>query len=179
MRSILIITLSIALTGCFSNSRSVNQLQIVTPKHSQVLVPNTARPLAPPAAEIRLALEQQYMSWAGTPYRLGGADRAGIDCSAFVREVFGDIYNVQLPRSTDEQVTLGKEIARQELKPSDLIFFKTGRTQRHVGIYLGEGKFLHASTSRGVIISKLDNPYWKRNYWTARRAEEVVQLASL
>ncbi|KAA0874702.1 NlpC/P60 family protein [Nitrincola tapanii] len=167
MRSVLILLLALFLSGCYTQTR---QPQSLVQKPEPVQAP----------LEIRLALEQQYVSWAGTPYRLGGTDRSGIDCSGFVREVFSNVYALDLPRSTDEQVHLGAEVSRQALQPSDLVFFRTGATQRHVGIYLGEGKFLHASTSRGVIISRLDNPYWKRNYWTARRlADEPQTLASL
>jgi cell wall-associated NlpC family hydrolase len=60
-------------------------------------------------------------------------------------------------------------VALDELQTADLVFFKTGWKTRHVGIYIGEGQFLHASTSRGVMISSLDNPYWQRHYWTSRR----------
>lgn len=168
MRTILLITLFVMLTGCFSTGRHATQ-------------PIVSKPVfvdPPHQVNIRSLLEQQYHTWAGTPYRLGGVDFSGVDCSALVQNIFTDAFAVELPRTTTEQVTLGMPVQRQALEPLDLVFFKTGHTQ-HVGIYLGYGEFLHASTSRGVMISKLDNPYWNRNYWTARRPLESIQLASL
>ncbi len=168
MRTFLVLTLSLTLTGCFSTGRHA----------TQPLVHHPEPIMAPEQHSIRLVLDEKYEAWAGTPYRLGGVDKSGIDCSALVQNIFTDAFNIELPRTTSEQVSLGVAVNRQSLEPLDLVFFRTGRTQ-HVGIYLGGGEFLHASTSRGVIISKLDNPYWKRNFWTARRAVESVQLASL
>ncbi|MCD8512752.1 MAG: NlpC/P60 family protein [Nitrincola sp.] len=167
MRIILLVALSLILTGCFSTGR-----------HTQPLVAKPEPIMAPVQSDLRLVLEEKYEVWAGTPYRLGGTDKSGIDCSGFVQTIFTDAFDFQLPRSTSEQVNIGVPVQRHSLEPLDLVFFKTGRTQ-HVGIYLGDGEFLHASTSRGVIISKLDNPYWKRNYWTARRPLDAIQLASM
>lgn len=168
MRIILVLALLLFLTGCFSTGRQVTQPLAPAPVVTGV------------QGDIRLVLEQQFENWAGTPYRLGGQDKRGVDCSGLVQNIFTDAFDIQLPRTTSEQVSLGQPVQRQALQPLDLVFFNTGRTQ-HVGIYLGQGEFLHASTSRGVIISKLDNPYWKRNYWTARRPVEPtqIQVASL
>lgn len=120
-------------------------------------------------SEISQALLDQYQSWAGTPYRLGGTNRSGIDCSAFTQITFRDQFGLDIQRTTLAQLQSGASIAKQQLQAGDLVFFQTGYKQRHVGIYLQEGKFLHASTSRGVIVSRLDNPYWRKHYWTARR----------
>ncbi|MGF1688315.1 NlpC/P60 family protein [Photobacterium japonica] len=110
-----------------------------------------------------------YRQWQGTPYKLGGTSRKGIDCSAFVQVGFSDVLKMQLPRTTSEQVRKGKWVDIKALKKGDLVFFKTGRNLRHVGIYVGDEQFLHASTSQGVMISSLNNPYWQRTYWQARR----------
>jgi len=110
-----------------------------------------------------------YDVWKGTPYRLGGNTKRGIDCSAFVQVGYSSVYEKVLPRTTSEQVKLGRYVAVANAKEGDLIFFKTGYTTRHVGIYLGGAEFLHASTSRGVMISRLDNPYWSRKFWQIRR----------
>lgn len=167
MRIILLVILCLLLTGCFSTGR-----------HTQPLVAKPEPVAVTGMSDIRLVLEEKYEAWAGTPYRLGGLDKTGIDCSGFVQTIFTEAFDFRLPRSTSEQVHVGAPVQRQALEPLDLVFFKTGRTQ-HVGIYLGKGEFLHASTSRGVIISRLDNPYWQRNYWTARRPIEAIQLASM
>lgn len=110
----------------------------------------------------------QYQKWQGTPYRLGGNNLYGVDCSAFVQAVYYDAYGLTLPRTTAFQSKVGKKVAYSEAKSGDLIFFKTGRKTRHVGIYLGADAFMHASTSKGVIISRLDNPYWASVFWHFR-----------
>lgn len=107
-----------------------------------------------------------YRKWAGTRYRLGGTTKAGIDCSAFVRTVMSNAFNVHLPRTTTEQKYAGKSISKQNLRPGDLVFF---RKNHHVGIYIGNGKFVHSGSSRGVTTSSLSNSYWSRNYTQSRR----------
>jgi cell wall-associated NlpC family hydrolase len=123
-------------------------------------------------SQVSSALHTQYNGWQGTPYRLGGLSKKGIDCSGFVYLTFKQRFGITLPRTTKAQVKQGDKISRRKLKPGDLVFFKTGWRTRHVGIYIGNGKFLHASTSKGVIISKLDNVYWKKKYWRAQRILE-------
>jgi cell wall-associated NlpC family hydrolase len=115
------------------------------------------------------ALNAQYKSWQDTPYRLGGLTKKGIDCSGFVYLTFKDKFVIILPLTTDAQVKRGTRVYIGQLQTGDLIFFKTGWRTRHVGIYLSDGRFLHASTSKGVIISRLDNVYWKKKYWQSRR----------
>lgn len=110
-----------------------------------------------------------YADWVDTPYRFGGDDRAGVDCSGFIQQVFLQLDGRILPRTTEEQAREGNKVAVRHLRPADLVFFKTGWKQRHAGIYLGNGEFMHASTSRGVMISRLDNPYWQDSWWMARR----------
>ncbi|UZH11338.1 NlpC/P60 family protein [Halomonas sp. BDJS001] len=133
----------------------------------------------PPPTVIREALLAQHQRWAGTPYRIGGTSERGIDCSALVRNVYRDTFNLDLPRSTRGQVHEGRPIDRQELQAGDLVFFRPPGRYNHVGIYVGDGYFLHASTSKGVIISSLDNSYWQRYYWQSRRALEPTHLAQL
>src|SRR5690606_32354299 len=107
--------------------------------------------------------------WKNVRYKPGGMSRDGVDCSGFVYLTYDSRLGLKLPRSTDAQSTLGTAIATHELMPGDLVFFRTGKAQRHVGIYLEDGKFLHASTEKGVMISRLDDPYWKRTYWKSVR----------
>ncbi|MGX2967372.1 NlpC/P60 family protein [Ursidibacter sp. B-7004-1] len=107
-----------------------------------------------------------YRQWAGTRYRLGGTTKAGIDCSAFVRTTMSNAFNIHLPRSTAEQKYSGKSISKSDLKAGDLVFF---RKNNHVGVYIGGGKFVHASSSRGVITSSLSEKYWAKTYTQSRR----------
>lgn len=117
------------------------------------------------------SLKQQHKNWKGVKYKMGGMSKKGIDCSGFIYRTFKDNMRVSLPRTTVLQSQVGYEINQDELRPGDLVFFKTGLIfkDNHVGIYMGKNRFLHASTSRGVMISKLSNPYWKDTYWHSRR----------
>ena len=116
-------------------------------------------------------LNEQLQSWQGTPYAYGGMSRRGIDCSGFVLTTYRDKFALQLPRMTSQQAEIGTRIDKTELLPGDLVFFITGSGESglHVGIYDTDNQFIHASTSRGVIRSSLDNVYWKKKFWQARR----------
>ena len=114
-------------------------------------------------------LYTQYKNWKGTPYQYGGLSQDGVDCSGFVHQTYRSLFNISLARSTKDQVTQGRRVYMNELSAGDLVFFKTGLNVRHVGIYLEKGKFAHASTSKGVMISSMYTGYWKENYWQARR----------
>lgn len=114
-------------------------------------------------------LREQHSKWAGTPYRFGGNSSSGIDCSALMMNVFKAAFNESLPRTTVQQVKVGQSVSKKELKVGDLVFFKLGRNQRHVGVFMGQSTFLHASVSNGVTYSRLDDPYWQMRYWQSRR----------
>ena len=116
-------------------------------------------------------LNDQLGRWRGTPYRYGGLSRGGVDCSGFVYLTFRDKFDLQLPRSTVDQTDIGTRIDKSDLLPGDLVFFKTGSGENglHVGIYDTDNTFIHASTSQGVIRSSLDNVYWRKVFWQARR----------
>ncbi|MDX1668419.1 MAG: NlpC/P60 family protein [Limnobacter sp.] len=115
------------------------------------------------------AVLTHHDEWRGTPYRLGGTDRAGIDCSAYMQQLFADQFAVQLPRTTLEQMRLGEPVSRSALKAGDLVFFQPSSKGRHVGVYLSEGFFVHAGTSSGVTVSDLTMNYWRSSYVTAKR----------
>ena len=116
-------------------------------------------------------LNDQLQTWHGTPYRYGGMSRSGVDCSGFVLMTMRDQFDLQLPRDTRTQSKIGTEIDKDELLPGDLVFFKTGYGDNglHVGIYDTDNAFIHASTSQGVVRSSLNNVYWRKNFWQARR----------
>ncbi len=133
-----------------------------------------------PTTHLTNLLYAQYREWRGTRYRLGGLSKAGIDCSGFVYVTYLDRLGIELPRSTYYQVQQGRPIARNQLRAGDLVFFRNGNSN-HVGIYLEDGKFMHSSNTSGVRISSLDNTYWNRTYWTAKRLDTVAdaRLGSL
>jgi lipoprotein Spr len=107
--------------------------------------------------------------WYGTPYQFGGDNKKGIDCSAFTCVLMDTVYGVTLPRTAKSQYNSNTKIKRQDLKEGDLVFFNTTGGISHVGVYLANDKFIHASVSGGVMISDLDDEYFKRRYIGAAR----------
>lgn len=114
-------------------------------------------------------LEQHFHTWQGTPYRYGGLSKRGIDCSGFVYLTYLQALGTPLPRTTQAQSKVGTRVEQGKLQAGDLVFFKTAAKQRHAGIYLGQQRFMHASSSKGVTLSSLNTPYWQDSYWMARR----------
>ena len=114
-------------------------------------------------------LRTEAHRWEGTPHRLGGISRKGIDCSGLVMQIYRHLFDIRLPRMTQEQLQLGRVVPPEDLQPGDLVFFRPPRKPRHVGIYLGRGEFVHASKTRGVMISRLDEGYWQDFFFAARR----------
>jgi lipoprotein Spr len=109
--------------------------------------------------------------WWGVPYRIGGNTMAGIDCSAFVKSLSLETYSLDLPRTSREQAEYCQEIPRSDLREGDLVFFNTSGRISHVGLYLSNNKFVHASTSVGVVISDLNEPYWAKRFAKAGRLQ--------
>ncbi len=115
----------------------------------------------------------EVLSLIGTPYSYGGNDSNGIDCSSFSCQIFEKSFGVKLPRSTDEQYRVGSAVHKNDLAFGDLVFFNTtGRNPSHVGVYLGDDLFAHASRSFGVTISSMQSTYYKKRYVGARRVVE-------
>ena len=126
------------------------------------------------AAEARLRLIIAAESYLGTPYRFGGLDRRGVDCSGFVFLSFRDGLQYTVPRTAALLYGWVERINKAELQPADLVFFVTvGYRVSHVGIYIGNGRFIHSASEgprTGVIISRLDESYWRRTFRGAGRA---------
>jgi len=110
--------------------------------------------------------------WIGTPYRFGGSSRRGIDCSAFTKELYSQVFNMDIERSSRDIFSMVSPVRKDDLQEGDLVFFKIhSRRISHVGIYLGNNRFAHAS-SRGVAISSLDDAYYKRYFYRGGRMLE-------
>ena len=126
----------------------------------------------PPFSEVQSTeqmLRTEIRSWLGTPYRMGGLNRRGIDCSGLVVVVYDELFDLRLPRTTAALLRTGAQVDPNQLLAGDLVFFTPRYKLRHVGIFLGDGEFAHASTSRGVMISRLDDAFWQTCYLTGRR----------
>lgn len=109
-------------------------------------------------------------SWLNTPYRYGGNSKKGIDCSRFVMRVYNEILGLNTTGTSKQIYEQGNLIEKSQLKEGDLVFFKTrGNSISHVGIYLQDNKFVHSSSSKGVVISSLNEPYWSRTYYKSAR----------
>ncbi len=119
-----------------------------------------------------LPLLQQIDHWWGTRYCMGGHDESCIDCSAFTQTILHSVYGVDVPRTAHEQYSFSTHINDTEIQEGDLVFFKSGRSITHVGLYLSNYKFVHASTSGGVTISDLNDSYWSKRYAGAGRVIE-------
>lgn len=108
--------------------------------------------------------------WWGVRYCMGGMSKRCVDCSAFMQVLFTEVFATNIPRTAAEQHNFSNRIDKSELQMGDLVFFATyTRGASHVGLYLGNNKFVHASTSQGVMISDLNDTYWKPRYYGSGR----------
>ena len=119
------------------------------------------------------ALYVESSKWIGTPYRSGGTTKRGVDCSGLTSAIYSTVYRQELKRNSDDQRKKDcRKVKKGKLREGDLVFFHNGRKKKkatHVGLYLKDQKFIHASTSHGVIISTLDEEYWKKHWLSGGR----------
>jgi cell wall-associated NlpC family hydrolase len=159
-RTIFFIFSIFLITGCSTTNPYTPQKPLSTYKTN-----NTYKNI-----NISDALISHYKQWEGVSYKYGGENKNGIDCSFFVYDAYRKTLSKQIPRTTLYQSKSGQSIQKKDLTTGDLVFFITSKKgSRHVGIYLKDGDFMHVSTSNGVMISNLSNPYWSAHYWKARR----------
>lgn len=157
---LMLVVFLFAFSGCMSKSTvSYYPHQKNSAKKSQ----------AEQNKEVTEALRKYFTSWQGTRYSLGGLSRKGVDCSGLTLLTYKELFGRDLPRTVQEQAEEGTKISKAALQAGDLVFFKTGAFQRHVGIYLKEDLFFHASPTKGVMISSLNNAYWQKKFWQAQR----------
>lgn len=122
-------------------------------------------------ADARKVLEEAY-AWLGTPYKLGGETRNGVDCSGLTCMAYKQATGIKLPRNSREQADFCRRIRRNELRPGDLVFFSSrrgGNRINHVAIYVGDNSIIHATSSQGVVVSNLDEEYWKSHFYSCGR----------
>ena len=119
-------------------------------------------------------LASEARKWLGTPYRYGGRDRNGTDCSGLVMELYRTVCSMKIPRTTVEQKSYCTKVARNKARAGDLVFFGSGKgtgSVSHVGLYIGKGEMIHASSSRGVMVSKVDAGYWGERFRSVGRID--------
>lgn len=174
----LIIALALCIGSCHSRKSAV----VAKPGYSQSLKPSQIASTSYsrlPDATMRLMAEAD--KWLGTPYRYGGTARGkGADCSGFVTQVFSDALAIKLPRNSARQQQWCSVLrgGRSEMVPGDLVFFSSGKRGgvNHVGLYVGDGKMIHSSSSKGVIVSSLDEAYYNRTYHSTGRVEPYYAM---
>lgn len=162
-----VLVCSFALVSCHSSKQTVRWEDDIYTDHS-----DRGKKGGYSHPEVEAGNAQQRVidvacSWIGVPYRYGGNSRFGVDCSGLVCVAFEKGADIKLPRSSYEQADFCKKVSRDKIQPGDLIFFtskKGGSRINHVAIYLGENKIVHATSSRGVIISSLDDEYWHSHF---------------
>ncbi len=159
-RLIVLCALIFMLSGC------LRALPGYGPESLQV---PTGRRAVTSAGAIQSALYAQLKDWKGVRHRTGGLSRSGVDCSGFVYLTYHHRFGIDLPRTARLQSRSGRYVRRSGLQPGDLVFFRTGIFARHVGIYIEKDRFLHVSTKKGVMVSSLKDPYWRKRYWKAVR----------
>ena len=157
-------TFSVILTACSSNSDQ----NVKGPIKAKAGIFKTNRVISNLDDQIMVIanLSEHQQEWQGTRYRIGGNSKSGVDCSGFMQITFRDLFGIDLPRMTVDQAKEGTKISKSELRTGDLVFFNTGRgpNGKHVGVYVKNGQFLHASTKGGVIYSDMDSPYWTKTF---------------
>ncbi len=161
-----LLTSALFLTACSSSQDVVKPTKSQTSKIYKANKGSINDPIF-----VISSLSEHQREWKGTRYRLGGTSRSGVDCSGFMQITFRDLFGIDLPRTTTEQSKEGTRVSKNDLQTGDLVFFKTGRgpNGKHVGVYVKNGQFLHASTKGGVIYSDMNSPYWSKTFWQARR----------
>jgi cell wall-associated NlpC family hydrolase len=144
----------------------MSQPIVVKRVHHAAVIGRFAHRVLTRASAIAQRLTRSALRFLGVPYVYGGTTSAGFDCSGYVQHVFG-MLGIHLPRTADAQYYAGRHV--RNLRPGDLVFFQTYEPgPSHVGIYLGHGHFVHASSSHGVMVSSLDDPYWANRYLGAK-----------
>lgn len=122
------------------------------------------------SATSNLKLYQFVYDWIGTPYRLGGTNKNGVDCSGFAYQLYDKVFHTVIGNNSRNIFSMVNIVDKEDLQEGDLIFFKIKSSSiSHIGVYIGDNKFAHASSSRGVMISNLDESYWKKYYYKGGR----------
>jgi probable lipoprotein NlpC len=153
--------ISLSFTACKSKKNLVKRRKVELVKPSPKIAAKYAEEMNVSKNSIKNGRLYGFIAdWEGTKYEYGGLDKRGIDCSGLVFQLYQDVYQKQIPRTTLQQVEIIKRKYENQLKEGDLVFFDfDGKQFSHVGVYLQNGYYVHASTRKGVMIEKLRNPY--------------------
>lgn len=184
-RYALLISLAIGLSACGSRPKgsAESSKKSSSPKFEHELLKDTKKRASKPSAKSEKEVESEPVAdhqedlqafvddWYGTPHRMGGSTKSGVDCSGFVIIAYQEVFNRSLKsRRAEDIFSEMQALELEDLEYGDLVFFKVrGRRIDHVGIYIGQGQFAHASSSQGVMISLLSNAYWSKRFFKGGR----------
>jgi len=158
--------------------RPLDQAMLQTPDEAQLEEEAWSPKSAEPASEagrtvsrsVRALVVRTALAYRGGHYVRGGSGPRGFDCSGFTRYVFRKVANIDLPHTSSGQFRLGKKVSASDLAPGDLVFFRRGGGVGHVGVYIGDGQFVHASNpSRGIRVDSINHGSYRRRFVGARR----------
>ena len=160
IRFISLVILFIVLSACGGGKKVADN------KPDDSLMNKYASIVGVPKSEIKNTRLYSFIDdWYGTKYKYGGISKSGVDCSGFCNILYNDVYNKTLKRRASDIAKDISKVNKKNLKEGDLVFFNiSNKKNSHVGVYLSNNKFVHASTSKGVLISSLENPYYKKTY---------------
>ena len=174
----LVAVLSLVVSGCSSvqPTRKSRPYLLPTPTTQQRPAAAAARPPGPRQPVLQITAPQspwrtESERWYGTPYRFGGNDANGFDCSGYASMLYLHVAGMNLPRTSQQQFSLGQPVSQDDLRPGDLVFFRSPNSSAisHVGVYIGSSYFTHSSTSRGVTYNSIRESYYRHNFHGARR----------
>ncbi|MBR9861393.1 hypothetical protein GYB22_11730 [bacterium] len=161
-------------TLCSIHSLYATDPDSTTASRSQVDIPSILEELGlSPHENVDTALILFVYEWVGTKYCYGGQSKNGVDCSGFANVLYEQVFGIELVRVSTDIYHKSKKVKKKNLEQGNLVFFKTNGRSRvnHVGVYLWDGYFVHASTKRGVIISKLDEGYYEKTFVSGGRMD--------
>ncbi len=169
--NVLMLGLALTFSSCHHKKNVEDKITIKSTPNSKVTI--VAEKLSVSEKEVRHKKLYSFVSdWYGTPYKYGGCDKGGIDCSCFTGLLYKKVYGVTVGRNTSLIFKEAEHIKTSHLREGDLVFFNAGtKDVSHVGVYLKDNKFVHASTSKGVMINDLGETYYKKYYYGAGRVK--------
>lgn len=163
---------AILLTGCGSTKRAATS----SSGHQRRPAP-THVPVSSSLPHPTKALLSEIDGWLGVPYKYAGEDKSGVDCSALIMKVYNSALGIKIPRNSAKQQEFCSSVSRSKLNPGDLVFFSNSSGKvNHVGMYIGDDNIVHASSSRGVIISSLSENYYVKNFHSAGRVDQYFAM---
>ncbi|RZK49530.1 MAG: glycoside hydrolase [Pedobacter sp.] len=164
-----------SLNSAFAQSKAKNDTQLADPDNLASQYFSQVMGVAVNATS-NIKLYKFIYEWIGTPYIFGGNTKRGIDCSAFAKAIYEKVFNTSILRNSRDIFSMTDPLSKDELKEGDLVFFKIkSKSISHVGVYLGDNRFAHASTSGGVRISNLNEPYYTRYFYKGGRILETAK----